>query len=356
MLRCRLNERTTTHYSITDYSAQGGSNMSSVNITGTGMYIPAKVVTNDDMRQFVDTSDEWIVQRTGIRERHFSTGEPNWYMGVQAAKQAVENAGIDPKEIDVIISCSITPDYFYPTIACTVQDELGADNAFCWNMEAACSGFIYALDVARSYLAAGSAKNVLIVCSEVMSKALDFTDRSTCVLFGDGAAAAVVQKGDGLYASCMGSDGRTGAALLARALPLDTPFSTEKDDPKYAKYMETNDQYVKMNGRAVYRFTAHAIPNMVSGACERAGIQVADLDLIVPHQANLRIIETAAERLHVPMEKMYVNIDHYANTSCASVPICLAELVANGKLKRGDKIALAGFGGGLTCGAVVFEW
>lgn len=330
--------------------------MSGVFIAGTGMYVPSKVVTNDDMTRFVDTSDEWIVQRTGIRERHFSTGEPNWYMGLQAARQAVERAGIDPKEIDVIISSSITPDYFYPTIACTVQDELGADNAFCWNMEAACSGFVYALDVARSYLSTGSAKNVLIVCSENMSKSLDFTDRSTCVLFGDGAGAAVVQKSDGLYASCMRSDGRTGAALLARALPLDTPFSTEKDDPKYAKYMETQGNCMKMDGRAVYRFTAHAIPDMVTGACGRAGIDVQDLDLIVPHQANLRIIETAADRLHVPMEKMYVNIDRYANTSCASVPICLAELETSGRLRRGDKVALAGFGGGLTCGAAVFEW
>ncbi|ADU28144.1 3-oxoacyl-ACP synthase III family protein [Ethanoligenens harbinense] len=330
--------------------------MSGVFIAGTGMYVPSRVVTNDEMTQFVDTSDEWIVQRTGIRERHFSTGEPNWYMGVQAAKQAVKRAGIDPKEIDVIISCSITPDYFYPTIACTVQDELGADNAFCWNMEAACSGFVYSLDVARGYLSTGSAKNVLIVCSENMSKSLDFTDRSTCVLFGDGAGAAVVQRSEGLYASCMASDGRTGAALLARALPLDTPFSTEKDDPKYAKYMETKGNCMKMDGRAVYRFTAHAIPNMVTGACARAGIDVQDLDLIVPHQANLRIIETAADRLHVPMEKMYVNIDRYANTSCASVPICLAELETAGRLKRGDKVALAGFGGGLTCGAVVFEW
>lgn len=330
--------------------------MSSVNITGTGMYVPAQVVTNDDMKRFVDTSDEWIVQRTGIRERRFSTGEPNWYMGLQAAKQAVANAGVDPKEIDVIISCSISPDYFYPTIACTVQDELGADKAFCWNMEAACSGFVYALDVAHGYLTTGSAKTVLIVCSENMSKTLDFTDRTTCVLFGDGAGAAVVQKSDGLYASCMRSDGRTGAALLARALPMESPFATDKDNPKYAKYMETKGSCMKMNGKAVYRFTAHAIPDMVTGACERAGINVEDLDLIVPHQANLRIIETAADRLHVPMEKMYVNIDRYANTSCASIPICLAELVENGRLKRGDKIALAGFGGGLTCGAAVFEW
>ena len=330
--------------------------MSGVLIAGTGMYVPSKVVTNEEMKQFVDTSDEWIVQRTGIHERHFSTGEPNWYMGVQAAKQAVENAGIDPKEIDIIISSAITPDYFYPTVACTVQDELGADNAFCWNLGAACSGFVYALDVARSYLAVGSAKTVLIVCSEVMSKSLDFSDRTTCVLFGDGAGAAVVKKSDGLYASCMGSDGRTGAALLARALPVNTPFAVDKDNPKYDKYMKSNGNYVKMNGKAVYRFTAHAIPNMVTGACGRAGIDVHDLDLIVPHQANVRIIEKAAEHLDFPMEKMYVNIDRYANTSCASVPICLAELDAAGKLKRGEKIALAGFGGGLTCGAIVMEW
>lgn len=330
--------------------------MSGVFIAGTGMYVPSQVVTNEDLTKYVDTSDEWIVQRTGIHERRFSKGEPNWYMGVQAARQAVQAASVEPKDIDVIISSSITPDYFYPTIACTVQDELGADNAFCWNLGAACSGFVYALDVARGYLATGSAETILIVCAENMSKTLDFTDRSTCVLFGDGAGAAVVKKGEGLYASCMKSDGRTGAALLARAVPLDTPFATEKDDPKYAKYMPTKGPYLKMDGRAVYRFTAHAIPDMVSGACERAGISVQDLDLIVPHQANLRIIETAAERLGVPMDKMYVNIDRYANTSCASIPICLAELAAQGRLRRGEKVALAGFGGGLTCGAVVLEW
>lgn len=320
------------------------------------MYVPSQVVTNEDLKQYVDTSDEWIVQRTGIHERRFSKGEPNWYMGVQAARQAVENAGVDPKDIDVIISSSITPDYFYPTIACTVQDELGADNAFCWNLGAACSGFVYALDVARGYLATGAARNVLIVCAENMSKSLDFTDRSTCVLFGDGAGAALVQKSGGLYASCMKSDGRTGAALLSCALPQQSPFATEKDDPKYAKYMPTKGHYIKMDGRAVYRFTAHAIPDMVTGACARAGIEVKDLALIVPHQANLRIIETAADRLGVPMDKMFVNIDRYANTSCASVPICLAELAQSGRLKRGDKIALAGFGGGLTCGAIVMEW
>ncbi|HCC00738.1 MAG TPA: ketoacyl-ACP synthase III [Ruminococcaceae bacterium] len=331
--------------------------MSSVFIAGTGRYLPSQVVTNKDLAKYVDTSDEWIVQRTGIHERRFSTGEPNWYMGVQAAKQAIENAGVAPEEIDIIISSCITPDYFYPTVACSIQDELGAVNAFCWNLGAACSGFVYALDVARGYLATGSAKTILIVCAENMSKSLDFDDRSTCVLFGDGAGAAVVKKGEGLYGSRMASDGKTGAALLAPALlGVNTPFAYDKDNPKYNKYAPTKGNYMTMDGRAVYRFTAHAIPNTVSGACERAGIAVDELDWLIPHQANLRIIEKASERMHFPMEKIYVNIDRFANTSCASVPICLSEMNDQGKLKRGMKIALAGFGGGLTSGAVVIEW
>ena len=330
--------------------------MSGVFIAGTGMYAPSKVVTNDDMAEIVDTSDEWITERTGIRQRRFSTGEPNYYMGIQAARAALERAGTDPAEVDMIIGCTVTPDYYFPTLACILQSELGADNAFCWDLNAACSGFIYALDVAHTYLSTGKVRTALIVCSEELSKVIDFSDRSTCVLFGDGAGAVVVREGGGLYASYLHSLGKSGGALVSRALENHSPYAVRAGDEAYRKYAQTTGSYIHMDGREVYRFATRAMAEAVETACGRAGVAVADLDLIVPHQANIRIIRTAAEKLGVDMSKMAVNIDRYANTSCASIPILLSELDRSGRLRRGDRIALAGFGAGLTSGAIVMEY
>jgi 3-oxoacyl-[acyl-carrier-protein] synthase-3 len=330
--------------------------MSGIFIAGTGLYAPNKVVTNDDMAKIVNTSDEWITDRTGIKERRFSEGEPNFYMATAAATQAIKKAGIDPQEIDMIIASTVTADYLVPSLACIIQSEIGADNAFCWDMNAACSAFIYALDVAQTYLSSGKIKTALIVSSELLSKITDFSDRSTCVLFGDGAGAVVVRAGDGMYQSYLRSEGKSAGALLARGLKNNSPFAVHADDEAYAKYKQTSGHYLSMEGREVYRFATKAMSETIEIACKKAEISVSDLDLIIPHQANIRIIKTAAERLRVSMDKMYVNVERYGNTSCASIPICIEELNAAGHLHRGDKIALAGFGGGLTCGAIVMEW
>lgn len=330
--------------------------MPGIFIAGTGMYAPDKIITNDDMAKIVDTSDEWITERTGIRQRRFSQGETNFYMGAAAARQAIQKAGIDPLQIDLIIGSTVTPDYLVPTLSCIIQDEIGADNAFCFDINAACSGFIYALDAAHNYLCAGKVKTVLIVCSELLTKITDFSDRSTCVLFGDGSGAAVVQASDGLYRSCLRSEGKSAAALLAGGIKNKSPWAIHCDDEAYAKYKPTKEHYLAMEGREVYRFATRVLCDTVRTACGEAGVEISELSLIIPHQANLRIIQTASDKLGVSMDKMYVNVDRYGNTSCASIPICLDELGASGRLHRGDKIALAGFGGGLTCGAIVMEW
>ena len=330
--------------------------MSGVHIAGVGTYVPSQVVTNEDMSKIVETSDEWISQRSGIHERRFSQGETNCFMGAAAARKAVENAQISGEDIDMIIGCTCTPDFYYPSLACIMQDELDAKNAFCWDLNGACSGFIYALDVAQHYISSGL-KNILIVCSEVMSKEIDFTDRSTCVLFGDAAAAVVVQPClDGLYASYLKSVGSLGKNIVARALEPQGVFATDKDNPKYKKFEDTKGHYASMVGNEVYRFAIKCLPEALENACEKAGLGVSQLDLIIPHQANLRIIETAAKRLGVEMDKMFVNLERYGNTSCVSIPLCLGELQDSGKLKRGAKLGLVGFGAGLTYGSIILEY
>lgn len=329
--------------------------MSGVFIAGAGMYVPETVVTNGDMSKFVDTSDEWIKQRTGISERRFSKGEPNWFMGMKAAQKAIENANISASEIDMIIGCTCTPDYYYPTLACILQDKLSAKNAFCFDLNAACTGFIYALDIARLYLNSGK-KNILIVASEMMSKALDFNDRGTCVLFGDGAGAVVLKSQDKMYASYLKSHGDMGKHIVCRAIKPHGKFATEADNPIYNEFEELPSPKIKMDGQDVYKFAVKAMPEALTSACKNAGISVNDLDLIIPHQANLRIIETAVKRLKISMDKVYVNIHKYANPSSACIPMCLAELMDSGKIKRGDKIGLVGFGAGLTFGSCVLEF
>lgn len=329
--------------------------MSGVFIAGAGMYVPETVVTNDEMAKFVDTSDEWIKQRTGISERRFSKGEPNWFMGMKAAEQAIENSGISADDIDMIIGCTCTPDYYYPTLACILQNKLGAKNAFCWDLNAACTGFIYALDIARLYLNSGK-KNILIVASEVMSKEIDFDDRSSCVLFGDGAGAVVVKPQEKLYASFLKSKGDLGKSLVSRAIKPHGRFATDADNPIYNELEELESPKIKMDGQDVYKFAVRAMPEALKNACKNAGISVNDLDLVIPHQANLRIIETAVKHLSISMEKVYVNIHRYANPSSACIPMCISELMKDNKIKRGDKIGLVGFGAGLTYGSCVLEF
>lgn len=327
-----------------------------ISVAGTGMYVPDRVVTNDDLAKIVDTSDQWIRERTGIRERHFSTGEPTYYMAAQAAAKALDMAGEDPKDIDVIIGSTVSGDYFFPSMACILQDELGADNAFCYDISAACSGFIYALDLADSYISTGRARSVLIVCSDVLSKITDFTDRTTCILFGDGAGAALVKAGDGLFHSYLHSEGKGGSALMGRAVINESMWAVNKDDPKFKKYAQSNGHYITMDGREVYRFAVRALSDTLRRCSKDTGVSLDDVSVIVPHQANLRIIEAAAARLGVSMDKIYVNLDRYGNTSGTTIPMCLDELNRSGRLRRGDRIALTGFGAGLTCGAIIMDW
>lgn len=329
--------------------------MKGIKILGTGHYIPELIATNEDFSKIVDTSDEWITSRTGIKERRIASGEPVWYMGVNAAKNALIDAKLDVSEIDLILHTSVTPDFYTPSMACMVQRGIGAKNAIGVDVNCACSGFVYALDMAQKYLQDDNYKNILVVSSEKLSKITDYEDRSTCVLFGDAAAACVITKGDGLFSSFLGVQVEDADKLFARTITDGNPFSEDNDQQKYDKFPDSNGQYIYMDGREVYKFAVKAIPRAIKGACEKAGIDVNSIDMIVPHQANVRIMETAATNLGVGIDKFYMNLDRYGNTSSASVPLCLDEFIKEGGLKEGMRICVVGFGGGLTYGAAVFE-
>lgn len=330
--------------------------MTGIKLIGTGMYIPETVATNEDFTKIVDTSDEWITKRTGIKERHPSNGEPTWYMGVQAAKQAMEDAGVTPDGIDMVISTSVTGDYYTPSTANIMQGKLGIHKAFSIDINCACAGFVYGFDMAQRYIAMDDdVKTVLIISSENITKLVDYEDRSTCVLFGDGAGAAVVTAGPNrcyTYLECEAQDANKIYAQNARP---GNAFTTQEGREKYLDlFPQGREHYMHMDGRDVYKFATRAMPEGLHKACEKAGIKVEDLALIIPHQANYRIIETAAKNLGLSMDHFYLNIDRYGNISSACIPVCLNELKRAGRLKEGDKIALVGFGAGLVYGATVF--
>lgn len=328
-----------------------------IRIRGIGRYVPEMIATNEDFTKIVETSDEWITQRTGIKTRHITNGEPTYYLGAMAAKEAVADAGIDPSEIDLIITTTVTSDFYTPSTACIIQRELGAIGCMAFDINAACAGFAYAVDMAKRYLHSGSdVKTVLVVATEELSKFTDYTDRSSCVLFGDGAGAFVLEKCDeNVYSNYLGADGNGADKVVARALRSENAFRTSTEDFDM-KMPQTKEHYFYQDGKEVYKFATKALPNAVERACERAGILPSELDAIVPHQANIRIIETAAKHLGLPMEKFPMYIDRYGNTSSASIPLAFYDAVKDGKIKRGDKVCLVGFGGGLTYGAVVFEY
>ena len=309
-----------------------------VRIKGAGRYVPELIATNDDYAKIVDTNDEWITQRTGIKTRHISNGEPTYYLGAMAAKEALKDAGIGADEIGLIIATTCTPDYFTPSTACLS------------------SGFVYAVDMARRYLLCDDIKYVLVVAAEELSKFVDYEDRSTCILFGDAAAAVVLEKSeDTLFSSCLKADGSGARYLASRALLTINPFrqtETEFD----MEMPEPHKHYLIQDGKEVYKFATNALPAAVAEACEKAEISPEELDAIVPHQANVRIIETAAKKLHVSMDKMVLNIADYGNTSSASIPNAFVDGVKSGRIKRGDKVCFVGFGGGLTYGACIFEY
>ncbi len=327
-----------------------------VKVKGIGRYVPDLIATNDDYARIVDTNDEWITQRTGIKTRHISNGEPTYYLGALAAKDAIADAGISAKEVDLILATTCTPDYFLPSTACLIQRELDVFGCPAIDINCACSGFVYAVDMARRYLMCDDIKNVLVVATEELSKFVDYEDRSTCILFGDAAAAVVLSKEDDtLFSSFIAADGSGASCLASRALLTINPF--RQNESEFDMDMpEPNKHYLLQDGKEVYKFATKAMPLAVEKACERAELSPSDLDAIIPHQANVRIIETAAKHLHVPMEKMVLNISDYGNTSSASIPNAFYDGVKSGRIKRGDKVCFVGFGGGLTYGACILEY
>ncbi len=331
--------------------------MPGIKILGTGCYQPQKKIVNKDFTAFIETSDEWISTRTGMKERYVSNGEPTWFMGAQAAKGAIAAAGISPEDIGLIIDTSVTPDYYTPSMACMVQRETGAINAMAIDINCACAGCVYAIDMAERYLRTDeNIKYALVVANENLTKITDYTDRSTCVLFGDGAAAMIIERADNaLYSSFLGADGTGAKHLFARSIPPANAFMTGEgrvDDG----FPESNAHYLFQDGREVYKFATKALPTALTNAAEKIDFDLNELDFIIPHQANVRIIETAAKNLGVSMDKFIINLDKHANTSSASIPIAFDEAIKEGKIKKGDKIGLVGFGAGLTFGAIIFEY
>lgn len=331
-----------------------------IHILGTGSYTPAFQVTNADMAKIVETNDEWIRTRTGIQSRHIADGEPTWYMGAQAASHAIEMAGIDPKDIGLIIDTTITPDFSTPSVSCLVQREIGAVQAACFDLNAACSGFVYGMETAHCFLKTNrEMKYVLVVANENLTRITNYSDRSSCILFGDGAAAAIVEyQEDRLYSSYLSADGTGAKFLYARTATPDNPFCKRKAeyDDGIEPGPEGWEHTMRQDGREVYKFAIKAMANSAQKAAEKIGFDLQQLDKIVPHQANIRIIETAMKSLKMPMEKVVVNIDQHGNTSSASIPIALDEAVRSGKIQRGDKICLVGFGAGLTTAAIITEF
>ncbi len=313
--------------------------------------MPELCLTNEMLTHMVDTSDEWIVQRTGIRERRLAVRTTTEELAVPAAKRALENAEIAADAIDLIIACTATPDSYTPSLSCRVQAALGARQAFAFDLTAACSGFVYATDVADTYLRSGRAKTVLVVCAENLSRLVDYTDRSVCCIFGDGAGAVVYQwdeNEEGILTTKMGADGSRGDALVARALPVEDPLAQDRSFP-------SSDRFLQMNGKEVFRFTAHAVPEVIDAVLEQSGMTAEQIDWIVPHQANLRILDMVCRRYGLDPARVYVNLPKVGNTSSASIPICLDEMRQKGLLKKGQLAILVGFGGGLTYGSVLIR-
>ena len=323
-----------------------------VRLTGWGRYAPAQVLTNADLERMVDTSDEWIVTRTGIRERRVAAAhETTASMGAVAALRAIRTAGLEPDDIDVILLATLTPDYWMPSTAALVKEAIGNTRASAFDVMAACSGFVYAYSTASAYVASGMARHVLVIGSELLTRFLDYTDRGTCILFGDGAGAVVLSASDE-PASPVGIELTTepqGAYMIW------LPAGGSKSPPS-AETIARGEHKIRMEGRETYRFATRTLASTALAAIDKAGLSPHDIDLFVPHQANIRIIEAVAKGLGLPMERMFVNLDRYGNTSAASVPIALAEAVNEGRVQVGDRIVMVAFGAGFTSGAVALEW
>ena len=327
--------------------------MPSVVIKGMGAYAPKNVVTNEDLSQIVDTSDEWIRTRTGIGERHLADeSETVSFMASEAAKEALENSGLSIEEIDLLIVATMTPDMLFPSTACLVQSKLGLKKVASFDIEAACSGFLYALEVGSSMLKAGAYKNALIIGSEKISGIVDWQDRTTCVLFGDGAGAAVLSKSEepdiGVLGALLRADGDAAHLLHMPGGGSNIPASSESLDDR--------QHFLKMNGKEIFKVAVRYMEQASLDLLESKGLTIEEIDCVIPHQANMRIIDSLGERLGVPKEKFVNNLVRYGNTSAASIPIALTEAVKLGKLKKGDHLLLIAFGAGLTWGASLIKW
>lgn len=320
-------------------------------IKGVGHAVPPRVLTNADLEALVETDNEWILQRTGIRERRIADeNTATSDIALAAARAALANAGVAPGDLDLIIVATVTPDHAFPATACLIQRELEAWGAAAFDLEAACTGFIYGLSIADQFIRTGTYRTVLVVAADILSKITDYTDRNTCILFGDGAGAAVLQGGEepGLLALEIGADGRGGELLVQPAGGSRTPASAET--------VAARQHFIKMAGREVFKFAVKIMEESSLRVLEQAGLGPDDVDVLVPHQANLRIIDSACKRLGINQDKVLVNLDRYGNMSAASIPVALSEASALGKIKPGDNVLLVGFGGGLTWGAAAIQW
>lgn len=325
--------------------------MKHVGIIGVGKYLPKKVLTNSDLEKMVDTSDEWIISRTGIKERKLaSKGEATSDLAEKASREALKNAGVASGELDLIIVATITPDMPTPATACILQNQLGAKNAVCFDISAACSGFIYALTIAQQFIARGVYKNALIVGGEVLSSLTDWQDRNTCVLFGDGAGAAVLSevKSAGIISTYLGSDG-------AMSDLLTVPAGGSRN-PATQKTIDSRSHYLKMRGNELFKIAVNTMTESAKTVLKQAGLKLENIDLVIPHQANIRILAAVANKLELPQEKFYINIEKYGNMSSASLAVALCEAVEEGKIRKGDTILLVAFGAGLVWGACIIKW
>jgi 3-oxoacyl-[acyl-carrier-protein] synthase-3 len=333
-------------------SPRSGKTRRTVSIIGTGSYVPEKILTNADLMRMVDTSDEWITTRTGIKERHIAAKDEHTSdMATKAALAAMEQAGVSAKEIDLILLATATPDMMFPSTACLVQTKLGATKAACLDISAACAGFLFAIEIAQQFITSHTYETVLVIGAEKLSSITNWNDRNTCVLFGDGAGAAVLRhRGSthGVIATHVGSDGTYADILFMPGGGCRTPITSENADK--------NLQTIHMSGKDVYKQAVIAMLAASKTVLDQAGLTIDDIACVIPHQANLRIIEAIADRLKIPLDRFYVNLDRYGNTSAAAVAIALDEANRTGRIKSGDYILMVVFGGGLTWASTVIEW
>ncbi|MEE8190047.1 MAG: beta-ketoacyl-ACP synthase III [Candidatus Scalindua sediminis] len=321
-------------------------------ITGIGSFLPKKILTNADLVKMLDTTDEWITKRTGIKERRIvDNGAATSDLAIEASLRALDDAKVLPSEVDLIITSTITPDCLFPSTSCFIQEKIGANNAGAFDILAACAGFIYALSIAKNFIISGSTKTVLVVGAECLSKITDYTDRSTCILFGDGAGAAIVQRSNGkreIITTHLFADGRQADILTLPAGGSKLPTSHETVDSR--------SHYIQLKGKEVFKIAVNNMIDVIIKTVSKNNMKIEDINLIVPHQSNIRIIEAAMEKLNLPKEKAFINIDRYGNTSSASIPIAIDEIEKAKMLKPGNMVLLVAFGGGLTWSSSIIKW